>query len=471
MTTPTLLQPDLRVATAGVEAFDADLAAQGVTVTRTDWRPPLPGTAAALATLALDAVVAEANEVALGRLLAARPMLVDVVPAAVALGLERDTFLHAGPPQPWERAAGPLRGALIGAALFEGVCADSDEAATRFAAGSLRMEPCHGRGAVGPMAGVVAASMPMLVVEDPTTGRRAHCSLNEGLGKVLRFGAYGPDVLERLGWMAAVLGPRLADVLQRHGPLDVFGLVAQALQMGDEGHNRNRAATSLFLREIVAELFESDAPSADIAAVLRFVTANDHFFLNIVMAAAKCAADGARDVPGSSLVVAMARNGTDFGVQLSGTGDRWFTAPATIPRGLLFPGFTTDDANPDLGDSTITETVGLGGFAMAAAPAIVNFVGGHAADALAATARMAEITLAEHPLFGIPALDGQGAPVGLDATLVVRTGIAPVVNTGIAGKVAGTGQIGAGLVTPPLAPFAEAVVALAERVGGPPTPG
>ncbi len=433
------------IVTAGIGVLEDALRAQGAAVEPVAWRPPVPGTAEALA--ALDA--AEANARAVARLTSARPFLVDVLPAREAIpDLGARMLLHAGPPIDWDSASGPLRGAIIGALRYEGWDEDPRE---------IELLPCHALGAVGPMAGVVSPSMPMYVVRDEEHGTAARCTLNEGLGKVLRYGAYGPEVVDRLRWMEQVLGPSVRAALRRHGPLDVRALAAQALQMGDELHNRNRAATSLFLREMAADLAEVGAP----ADVFRFVAGNEHFFLNVGMAAAKAAADAARDEPGSSLVVAMARNGTEFGVQLSGTGDRWFTAPATIPDGLFLSGYTFDDANPDIGDSTITETIGLGGFAMASAPAIVRFVGGDVDAALANTLAMYDITLAEHPAYQIPILGFRGTPTGIDATLVVRTSVLPAVNTGIAGREAGTGQVGAGLVTPPMDCFAAAVKALA----------
>ncbi len=311
------------------------------------------------------------------------------------------------------------------------------------------------------MAGVVSPSMWVFVLEDPADGRRAYCSLNEGLGKVLRYGAYSPAVIERLRWMSAVLGPLLQAALRGHGPVDVTAILSQMVQMGDEAHNRNRAGTLMLLRDLLPAMVESGFAASDVADAARFIAGNDHFFLNLAMPACKLALDAARDIPGATMVVAMARNGTDFGIQVSGTGSQWFTAPALVPQGLFLAGYGPQDANPDIGDSAITETGGLGGFAMAAAPAIVRLVGGTAASALAATRRMYEITLAEHPLFGVPALEFRGTPVGIDATLVARTQILPQINTGMAGKVAGTGQVGAGLVTPPAEVFPLALGALA----------
>ncbi|MEV3978768.1 DUF1116 domain-containing protein [Nonomuraea sp. NPDC049758] len=453
----SLLSGPPRVITVGAGLLDEALAAQAVPTTPVAWRPPLPGTADALAKVLADPRRTAANELAVHRLTSARPYLVGLRRAAEVL--PAGTFLHAGPPIEWDRASGPMRGALIGAMLLEGLAGDEREAAAGLAAGAVALRPCHEHATVGPMAGVVSPSMWLLEVRDEEHGGTAYCSLNEGLGKVLRYGAYGPEVLERLRWMDEVLGPVLAATLARTGPIDLRSLIAQALQMGDELHNRNRAATSLLLRELAPALVE--AAPAQAAQVLRFVNGNDHFFLNAGMAAGKVSTDAARDIPGSSLVVAMARNGTDFGVQVSGLGGRWFTGPAGVPDGLYLGAYGPQDANPDIGDSTITETSGLGGFAMAAAPAIVRFVGGEVADAVRATRSMYEITLAEHPAYQIPGLGFRGTPVGIDVTLVARTGILPVVNTGIAGRVAGTGQVGAGLVEPPAQAFTSALIALA----------
>ena len=458
MPSSDLVSGRLSVATVGIDLLDEALVDQGVSPARVDWRPPVPGSSAsALASISLSNEVAQANEQALDALTSCRPHLVAIDVASNAVGLEPGTFLHAGPPIGWDRASGPLRGALIGAAMLEGLAENHDEASAMFARGDFSLEPCHGRAAVGPMAGVVSPSMPMFVVEDDATAKRSYCTLNEGLGKVLRYGAFSAEVLDRLRWIERSLAPTLADVLVKTGPIDLFALVAEALQMGDECHNRSRAATSLFLRAVGAPLLELGGPSADLAACYRFMSGNEHFFLNLTMPAAKLAADRARGIDHSTMVVAMARNGTDFGIQLAGTGEEWFTGPSGTLKGLLFPGYTDDDANPDIGDSTITETAGVGAFAMAAAPAIVSFIGGDAELAVASTRSMYDICLGEHPAFRLPVLDFRGTPVGIDAALVCRTGVPPVVNTGIAGKVAGTGQVGAGLVEPPLSCFAAAI--------------
>jgi hypothetical protein len=433
----------------------------------------MPGTESDLARVAADPLRRDANDQALAAMLGVTATLVDVVPASEALDLAPGQFLHAGPPIAWDRASGPLRGALMGGAALEGLVDDPEAAAALFESGSnVSLEPCHHRHTVGPMAGVVTPSMWMFVLEDPATGRRTHCSLNEGLGKVLRYGAYSPDVLTRLRWMRDVLGPLLQRAVRAvragGGGVDVTGILTQMLQMGDEAHNRNRAGTLMLLRDLAPAMVTSGMDSADVAESLRFIGGNDHFFLNLAMPACKLALDAARDIDGSTMVVAMARNGTDFGIQVSGTGDEWFVGPAQVADGLYLGGYGPDDANPDIGDSAITETAGIGGFAMATAPAIVRLVGGSVPDALATTRRMHEITLGENPRWTVPVLEFQGVPTGIDVTRVCRTGILPQINTGMAGRVAGIGQVGAGLVNPPAEIFPMALARLAElaRVRG-----
>jgi len=460
-----LLVPPPAVVTVGAPTLDEALAAQGVPTVPVDWRPPPAASRAAVASLTARSGTDPANRTAVERMAAVRPQLVDVVPAAEAVGIGSRQLLHAGPPLDWEAASGPLRGAIVGACLYEGWAGTPEDAEALAASGAIELAPCHDHGCAGPMAGIVSPSMPLWTVTDGH-GRTTRSTLNEGLGKVLRYGAFGPAVIERLAWMQRVLGPALASALRRHGPVDAGSLIASMVAMGDEGHNRNRAGTSLLVRALAPDLVrtvdDGERSAGEAADVLSFVDSNDHFLLNVVMAAAKLVADAGSGVPGSTVVVTMARNGTEFGIRVSGTGDRWFTAPAEVPDGLFLGGYGPGDANPDIGDSAITETVGLGGFAMAAAPAIVQLVGGGVDDAADWTELMYQLTVTEHPRWTIPALGFRGVPFGIDALRVVRTGIAPIINTGMAGRVAGTGQVGAGLVRPPLACFAAALDALAD---------
>jgi hypothetical protein len=463
-----------RVVNAGIQTFAQTLSAVGAAHVHLDWQPSARGDAelgSMLARLAdsaepgsLGSRIAEANDQALQRLLAADPVWEDVRPASEVWPrmAEARLLLHAGPPIEWERMCGPMKGAIVGAMLFEGWASSPDEAAGLAESGAVEFAPCHHVGAVGPMAGVVAPSMPVCVVRNAAGSNLAYATLNEGLGKVLRYGAYGPDVMDRLGWMRDVVGPALGAAVRRIDGVQLKSIIAQALQMGDECHNRNVAATSLTSRILAPALVEAVENRSAAGRVLQFMADNNHFFLNLSMAACKAGLDSAHGIPYSTMVTAMARNGVDFGIRVSGLGDRWFTGPANIPDGLYFPGFTEEDAAPDLGDSAITETAGIGGFAIGAAPAIVKFVGGSPEDALAYTEEMYQITLGRNPSYSLPALSFAGTPTGIDVRKVLDSNVLPLINTGIAHKEPGIGQIGAGLVRPPVVCFDDALRAIYE---------
>ncbi len=406
----------------------------------------------------------KANKEATEKMIEARAVLVglgkakDVIP-----GMRENLLLHAGPPITWERASGPMRGAITGALIFEGKVRDEDGARALVENGEIELEPCHHHQSVGPMAGVTSPSMSVYIIENETHGNRAFSNLNEGYGKVLRYGAYDSEVQERLRWMEEVMGPVLKDAIEASGGIDIKALLSEALHMGDEGHNRNKAGSILYLKALAPHIARVSKDSAVAAQVLQAIGDNALSVLNPVMAACKVMADAAHGIAGSTIVTTMARNGTDFGIRVSGLDDQWFTAPAQIPKGLYFPGYADEHANADIGDSTITETAGIGGFAMAAAPAIVTFVSGTPKDATNATMEMYEIAFSEHRAFTIPSMSFRGTPIGIDLRKVVETGITPRVNTGIAHKEAGVGQIGAGLVRPPMEIFESALVAYAEK--------
>lgn len=460
-----LFATPLQVINVGADLFADALIAQGVPVTRVAWRPAAGESDEALHVLLSDPRIEQANQQAVQRMMAARPRLVDVQPAQdVIPGMHQHLILHAGPPITWERMSGPLRGAIIGALIYEGLVADVGAAEELAASGDIIFAPCHHYNAVGPMAGVISASMPVQVIEEPIYGHRTFSTLNEGLGKVLRYGANGTDVIAKLHWMGQVVAPALARALHAMGGMEIKPLTAQALQMGDECHNRNKAATSLFIRQIAPFLIETATSSQEAASVLRFLHSNDHFYLNISMAACKAATLAAHGIAHCSVVTTMARNGTDFGIRVSGLGDRWYVAPAQKIKGLYLSGFSEEDANPDIGDSTISETVGIGAFAMAASPAIVQFVGGTPDDALRSTLEMYDITVAEESQYQLPSLNFRGTPTGIDIRQVVRQQILPIINTGIAHRLPGIGQVGAGIVRPPMACFVASVHDLAAQM-------
>jgi len=410
--------------------------------------------------------IEQANRTTVERMMEARPILIGLGRARDVIPGMRDTLLlHAGPPVTWARMAGPMKGAAVGALIFEGKAKDWDEAEALIESGAVEFEPCHHHAAVGPMAGLISPSMMVYVVENQTGGNRAYSGVNEGRGKVLRMGAYSEDVLARMRWLNDVLAPVVDDALKLCGGIDLRSLLGQALHMGDDGHNRLAAASLLFLKSLDPYIVKA-APGAETASdILKAIGDNPLAVLNPVMAACKTMADAGHNVEGSTIVTVMCRNGTDFGIRVSGLGDRWFTGPAGVVKALYFPGFTEKDANPDIGDSTITETAGIGGFAMASAPAIVTFIGGTAKDAVNTTLDMYEITYAEHKYFTMPPLDFRGTPTGIDIRKVVEKGIPPRVNTGVAHRDPGVGQVGAGVVSAPMGVFEDALVAFAERYG------
>lgn len=397
------------------------------------------------------------------------PVLTDVQYAKdVIAEMKPNVLLHAGPPIKYENMTSPMQGSAVGAILFEGWAKDEDEAFKMLENGEITFIPCHDVNAVGPMGGITSMNMPVLVVTDTVHNTTAYCQMNEGIGAVLRFGAYGPDVIARLTWMSEVLGPVLSKALQTiDGGLTVNPLIAKAIAMGDEFHQRNIAASYSFLREMAPIIVTlDDVSDKDKQEVMTFLADTDQFFLNIAMATAKAVMDASKAIEAGTVVTAMSRNGENFGIKIAGMGDEWFTAPVNTPQGLYFTGFSGEDANPDMGDSAITETFGVGGMTMIAAPAVTRFVGtGGFDDALRISNEMQEIVIDNNPNFIIPTWDFKGSHLGIDARLVVETGIVPIINTGIANKVAGAGQIGAGTVDAPLACFEKAVLAYAKKLG------
>jgi len=458
---PSLLGGPPRVVNIGLAGFARDLAANGVPVVQVDWRPP-----SKFASLLAPRVAAieRANDEALARILAADPWLVGVRRAGElvpALEGER-LILHAGPPLAWVRMCGPLRGAVCGAIVYESWAPDLAEAEQLAERGGVRFAPNHHHGCVGPMTGITTRSQPLLVVENRSRGNRALCAINEGLGKVMRFGGNDAEVLARLAWLRDGLAPLLDAALRACGGIALNPLIARGLAMGDEMHQRNVACTSLLLRTLAPHLARA-ATGPALARALEFIAANDQFFLNVAMAMAKSMLDPVQGIADCTLVTAMARNGTDFGIRVSALGERWFTAPVEMPRGLYFPGYGPADANPDIGDSAILETAGLGAFAMAAAPAVAGFVGaGGFSEALAYSRAMSELTVARNARWPIPALEFAGTPTGIDIRRVVDIGVTPAINTGIAHRRAGVGQVGAGVARAPLGCFEQALAAFAD---------
>ena len=468
-----LLSEKPKVINIGLKSFAEVVESFGCEVVQYDWMPPAGGNVELIKTLnflrnyeGFD--IDEANRSVIAKVVASQPVIKDVVPAKSVIKElnEGKVILHAGPPIQYENMPDPVQGSCVGAALFEGWASTEEEARKILASGEVTFIPCHHVKAVGPMGGITSANMPVFVVENTTDGNEAYCTMNEGIGKVLRFGAYSKEVVDRLLWMKNVLGPTLGKAIRTLGGLNVNPLVAKAIAMGDEFHQRNIAASLAFLKEVSPVITKMEMDDKDRYDVIKFLADTDQFFLNIMMATGKAVMDGARQITDGTVVTAMCRNGVEFGIRISGMGDEWFTAPVNTPQGLYFTGYDGEDACPDMGDSAITETLGVGGMAMIAAPAVTRFVGaGGYEDALRTSTEMTEITIDRNPNFIIPNWNFQGTCLGIDARLVVEKGITPVINTGIAHKIAGYGQIGAGTVHPPIECFEKAIVAYAKKLG------
>lgn len=410
--------------------------------------------------------IAEANEAVVDRIVKSNPVLVGVKPGKELIPeLKEHVLLHAGPPIKYENMTEPMQGSCVGAILFEG-WAESEEAAFKMLEnGEITFIPCNHVNAVGPMGGITSMNMALVVVEDTINETVGYCTINEGIGKVLRFGAYDEEVVNRLKWMAEILGPTLDKAINKLGGLSLNPLIAKAIAMGDEFHQRNIAASLAFLKEVAPTITSLPMDEDEKYQVIKFLSDTDQFFLNLAMAAGKAVMDGARKIQEGTIVTCMCRNGENFGIRISGMGDEWFTAPVNTPQGLYFTGFSEADANPDIGDSAITETLGVGGMVMIAAPAVTRFVGtGGFEDALKISNNMQKIVTGNNPNFIIPTWNFKGAPLGIDAMKVVETGITPVINTGIANKKAGIGQVGAGTVNPPIECFEKAILAYVEKL-------
>ena len=408
----------------------------------------------------------ESNKLVIEKIKNSRPFLMDVVQAkSVIKELNDKTLLHAGPPIEWNDMCDPMKGSAVGATLFEGWAKSEEEARKILGSGGVNFIPCHNVSAVGPMGGITSGNMPLLVIDNKEYGNKAYCTMNEGIGKVLRFGAYDQTVIDRLAWMRDVLGPSLSGALKQfEDGMELTALMSRAITMGDEFHQRNIAASALFAKEIFPNLVASNPSKENLLSVSKFLSQTDQFFLNIAMAYCKSVMDAAKTITEGTIVTTMARNGKDFGIKISGMGDTWFTAPCNTPEGLYFTGYSQEEANADIGDSAITETFGVGAFAMIAAPGVTKFLGaGGFADALNYSEEMSEICVSSNQNFTIPTWDFKSTSIGIDARLVVETGIEPVINTGIAHKKAGIGQIGAGTVRAPLACFEKALKAFANK--------
>lgn len=467
----TLFEQKLNVINVGIELIRDDLIKQNVPVSQINWAPPGGGNLKIIKALdaldnpALAEKIEKANAQAVERITNSRPMLVGFDQAInVVPGMTKTTILHSGPPITWDRMCGAMKGGVLGAIVFEGLAKDLEEAEKVAASGQITFSPCHEHGCVGSMAGITSASMFMHVVKNEPYGNMAYTNLSEQMAKVLRMGANDQSVIDRLVWMRDVFGPILRDAMKLAGPIDLRLLLSQAIHMGDECHNRNVAGTTLLIQALTPYIIQTNFTVAQQKEVFDFVLSSDYFSGPTWMVLCKAALDAAHNIPYSTIVTTMCRNGVDFGIRVSGIGgNNWFTGPAQKVIGPMFAGYKPEDSGLDIGDSAITETYGIGAFAMAAAPAIVALVGGTVDEAIDFSKKMAVITTTENKNVTIPLLNFQGISTGIDVRKVELAGILPVINTAIAHKDAGVGMIGAGITYPPMQCFDKAILAIAEQ--------
>jgi hypothetical protein len=469
-----LFNTPLQVINLGIADFAETLRQQSVPVVEVDWQPPAGGDTTLVDILKhtdgsreLVEKIDRANQEAIERILASQPQVIDVAPAAEALGLTGRIILHAGPPISWERMCGPQKRAVLGAIRFEGWADDNQSAEALVESGQVRLSPNHRYHAVGPMTGIISPSMPVLVVRNEAFGNEGFATFNEGRGNTLWFGICDEATLDRLRWLRDTLAPAVRAAIQHGGPLNVFDLVAQGLQMGDECHARSAACTSLLVKTLLPPMLEAGVSSSAAAAIVRFMANNNHFFLNFTMAAVKATMDAAHGIPYSTLVTAMSRNGVDFMLRVGGLGDQWLAAPVSpMDEAVYYTGYSVANAAGDIGDSAIIETCGLGGMAIASAPTIAAFVGGSLADEIAAVQELRTITLAAHQKFSLPTMDSANTPLGIDLRRVVEARIVPFITTGVLHEISPTvGQIGTGVARAPIAVFDQALIALARQWG------
>jgi hypothetical protein len=404
--------------------------------------------------------IEEANNKALERMRLSRPILVDIKCAKDILPkMKKNSIFHAGPPIDWNRMCGPMRGAIVGTMIFEGFATTWNDAVTLIKKGGIDFSSNHDHDAVGPMAGVISPSLPILVVKDLSNGKTCYARFVENR---VQFGLFDQESVKVLRFWSKKLSPLLGKAIRKSKGIDLKPMMARALHMGDELHNRPAAGTLLFASAILPHLLKVCSPN-EVLEVTKYLSENDIFFLCMSMAACKAITKAAHGIQFSTIVTVMARNGTTFGIKVSGLGDDWFTGKANMIKGLYFPGYSHEDANPDIGDSAITETAGIGAFALAGSPAILALIGGSAEDAIKYSYEMRKITNSLNDTFTLPIINFQGTATGIDIRKVMRTGITPVIDTAIAHKHEGGGYIGAGLVRAPVEPFKNALHAYGRK--------
>jgi hypothetical protein len=462
----------LRVINIGLDGFAKDMRQQDVSVVDVDWYPPAdgdPNLNEILKTINFDQDLLKrinnANKMVIERVKNANPQVVDIISAEEALELPIHTILHSGPPIEWDRMCGPQKRAVLGAIQFEGWADDEDGAITLLKKEKITLLPCYQYDAVGPMTGIISPSMPVLVTKNEPYGNYGFSTFNEGRGNTLWFGIYDMGTLDRLKWIRDTLGPAMKAAVKIHEPINVFDIVEQGLQMGDECHARHAASTALLIKQLIPSMLDAGVSGKKVSSIIRFMNENSHFFLNFTLSAVKVTMDSAHNIPFSTIVTGMSRNGVDFMLRVSGLGENYIVGPvSSMDNAVYYTGFTVEDAAGDIGDSAITETCGLGGMAIASAPSLAPFVGGSLSDEIESIQKLNSITLDTHHRFKMPTMDMENTPLGIDILRVVETRIVPFITTGVLHETSPVvGQIGTGVSNVPVTLFDQALMALAKE--------
>ena len=238
--------------------------------------------------------IEDANNLAIERVLNSQPFLVDIKRAIDVLpGMKKNSIFHAGPPIEWKRMCGPLKGAIVGTMIYEGLASNWSGAVRLIENGEIEFSPNHDHDAVGPMAGVISSSLPVLVVKNKKYG---NICFGRFVENKVQFGVFDKDAIQTLKFWSETLAPAIGKALRKTKGIDLKGIMARALHMGDELHNRPAAGTLLFASIIAPYLINVVDNKQELLAVTKYLAENEIFFLCMSMAACKTIMNSVVDI-------------------------------------------------------------------------------------------------------------------------------------------------------------------------------
>lgn len=403
----------------------------------------------------------EANGRAVEMITKAQPYWVSVEAAGDFLKeMGERTILHSGPPIPYEDMCELHKRGMQNGALMEGWAASRKEADRLLKRGDIHVDSALNYAAVGSGTGIITPSVPLLIVEDRRTKKRAGVFPAEGKfgGGFCGWGLYSKEIADNLRYLRERVYEPLSRLLEEEGGLELKSLIAESIEMGDENHSSQSAVDLLFLKKILPYGLKAE----NSGEIIRYFLETGRFFHNFGQAASRSALLGASDIPGSSMVTAAGGNGVEFGIKVAGLSEEWFTAPSPMIEGrYMTPGSRREDQLAWIGDSSVVECAGLGGILSAASPKVCAYRGDNLEKALETTRQMALICIGENPSYRIPNLDFAHSPVGIDVLKCVKTGITPVINGGMINRQGG--WMGAGCARIPMECFEKAAKAFEEK--------